>query len=117
MRWCVLYLELCHAHGITGNRDSNLSSACSSSRKRLHNSNGSTGDPKVKSSVYMASNVIPPGSRKHSLNSDEYHYQTSRKLCPHCGESVALKTYKSHKRLYFNEVSVTAKGLYLQLVR
>lgn len=28
-----------------------------------------------------------------------------RKYCPHCEESVSMKTFKYHRRLYFNKVS------------
>ena len=27
----------------------------------------------------------------------------ARQFCPHCNENLSLKTFKSHKRLYFNE--------------
>ena len=33
-------------------------------------------------------------------------YRTDRKLCPHCGEVVALKTFKLHKRLYYDQVCI-----------
>lgn len=27
----------------------------------------------------------------------------SHKLCPHCGKELNIKTYKEHKRLYYND--------------
>lgn len=29
---------------------------------------------------------------------------SDRKFCPHCREEVSLKTFKFHKRLYFDQV-------------
>ena len=31
-------------------------------------------------------------------------YKSSRRFCPHCREHVSVKTYKAHRRLFFNEV-------------
>ena len=28
---------------------------------------------------------------------------SSRRFCPHCSESLSLKTFKTHKRLYYDE--------------
>lgn len=28
-----------------------------------------------------------------------------RRLCPHCDESVSVKTYKAHRRIYYDPVS------------
>ena len=33
--------------------------------------------------------------------------KVDRRFCPHCGKNVSYKTYKSHKRLYFNPTSST----------
>ena len=30
-----------------------------------------------------------------------------RRRCPHCNKNLSLKTYKAHKRLYFNKHDVT----------
>lgn len=30
-----------------------------------------------------------------------------RRLCPHCDESVSLKTYKSHRRMYYDSSNDT----------
>lgn len=35
---------------------------------------------------------------------DGTHYKTDRRSCPHCHQLVSLKTFKTHKRLYYNEV-------------
>lgn len=32
--------------------------------------------------------------------------KSNRRYCPHCSQYVVLKTYRSHKRLYFSEVSL-----------
>ena len=31
-------------------------------------------------------------------------YRTNKRFCPHCEENLMLKTYKLHKRLYYNKV-------------
>ena len=28
-----------------------------------------------------------------------------RRLCPHCNESVSLKTYKAHRRMYYDSIN------------
>ena len=28
-----------------------------------------------------------------------------RRLCPHCDESVSLKTYKAHRRMYYDSIN------------
>lgn len=30
--------------------------------------------------------------------------RVERRCCPHCKKNLSLKTYKAHKRLYFNEL-------------
>ena len=32
------------------------------------------------------------------------HFKTNRRTCPHCSQLVSVKTYKTHKRLFYNEV-------------
>ena len=46
-----------------------------------------------------------PASKRRKSNTMEADvtadiYRTDRKLCPYCGEVVALKTFKLHMRLY-----------------
>lgn len=31
--------------------------------------------------------------------------RTSRRLCPHCDQCVSFKTYKAHRRLYYDPAS------------
>ena len=31
----------------------------------------------------------------------------THKICPHCNKEINIKTFKDHKRLYYNEVSKT----------
>ena len=31
--------------------------------------------------------------------------RVERRFCEHCGQSVSIKTYKVHRRLYFNEIT------------
>lgn len=33
-------------------------------------------------------------------------FKTDRRTCPHCQQLVSLKTYKTHKRLFYNEVAI-----------
>ena len=47
-------------------------------------------------------------------------YCSGRKFCPHCSETVSMKTYKFHKRLHFDQVAIvdidascTNRGTYL----
>ena len=40
---------------------------------------------------------------------------SKRKHCPHCEEEVALSTFKYHKRVYYNGVSVLSHILSLWL--
>ena len=54
-----------------------------------------------------SSRLIIEKRRSHisSEGKDELEpYSTKRKFCPHCKEGVAVKTFRAHKRLYFNEV-------------
>ena len=38
--------------------------------------------------------------------SDEHHIvRTSRRLCPHCNQSVSFKTFKAHRRRYYDPAS------------
>ena len=37
----------------------------------------------------------------------------NRKLCPHCKQELSLKTYKFHRRLYFDRVRRQCKCNYL----
>ena len=32
------------------------------------------------------------------------HFKTDRRTCPHCHQLLSLKTYRAHKRLFYNEV-------------
>ena len=47
-------------------------------------------------------------SRKRPLEDYEacasYSRKGNRKYCPHCDQSLSVKTFKTHKRLYFDEV-------------
>ena len=47
-------------------------------------------------------------SRKHPLEDSEacssYYRKGNRKYCPHCDQSLSVKTLKTHKRIYFDEV-------------
>ena len=57
------------------------------------------------------------GKRSHPLSSSDSDgeesdtdlpgagYLTDRRTCPHCSESLSLKTYRFHKRLYFDSVT------------
>ena len=55
-------------------------------------------------------------SRKRPLEDPAAYMTLSRKgirhHCPHCDQSLSTKTFKSHKRLYFDEVSYGAFNLY-----
>ena len=47
--------------------------------------------------------------RSTDLGSEELpgvkmQYKSDRRTCPHCKQLVSLKTYKTHKRLFYNEV-------------
>lgn len=37
-----------------------------------------------------------------SLSCDRRFLVVSRRICPHCGKSVSFKTFKAHKRLYYD---------------
>ena len=51
-------------------------------------------------------------SRKRRLPEDEgdrssltdTYYKSNRRVCPHCGQSLMIKTYRTHKRLYYDQV-------------
>ena len=47
-------------------------------------------------------------SHELSLSEDERPTSTrgrnARRLCPHCNQSVTIKTFRSHKQLYYNQV-------------
>ena len=82
---CALF-RLCHAHGITGNRDSSLSSVCSSSRKCLHNSSDSAGgDPCTNCLGRTLKGFTVPESLSHS--SSQWQLPSSKRpmkyLSPH----------------------------------
>lgn len=38
-----------------------------------------------------------------SLSGDRRILCVQRRICPHCNKSVSLKTYKMHKRLYYDQ--------------
>lgn len=40
-----------------------------------------------------------------SSDDEKQTYMTGRRFCPHCSESVTLKTFRYHKRLHFDLVS------------
>ena len=40
-----------------------------------------------------------------SIEGERRIHKVDRRLCPHCDKNVSYKTYKSHKRLYFNTTS------------
>jgi len=47
--------------------------------------------------------VVSSSSSETNLS---HSHKTGRRLCPHCDESLSLKTYYFHKRLFFNKVSM-----------
>ena len=40
-----------------------------------------------------------------SIEGERRIHKVNRRLCPHCDKNVSYKTYKSHKRLYFDTTS------------
>ena len=40
-----------------------------------------------------------------SLSHERRIVHTSRRLCPHCNQNVSFKTYKAHRRLYYDSAS------------
>ena len=37
-------------------------------------------------------------------SSEQVVHKSGRRFCPHCSESLSMKTYLVHKRLYYNQV-------------
>ena len=48
----------------------------------------------------------------HMPFSQMKQFKAGRRFCSHCHELVSLKTYKAHRRIYYNEVSVYQRHLY-----
>ena len=44
------------------------------------------------------------------INSSLHALRTDRRVCPHCSESLSLKTYQLHKRLYYDKVFTGVAG-------
>ena len=58
-------------------------------------------------------NVSEDETEDHDGSASTRTYtQSNRRYCPHCNQFVVLKTYRSHKRLYFSKVSLP---VYLEL--
>ena len=43
-------------------------------------------------------------SRVESGTTGRQPYRTNRRTCPHCQELVSMKTFKTHRRLFYDEV-------------
>lgn len=46
-----------------------------------------------------------PSAKRSKTDSSSARTWGSRKYCPHCEEVVSVKTYKYHRRLFYNKVS------------
>lgn len=75
------------------------------SRKRPRNelqggdNSGDTSSGDASSDEHLAANID-----EESGVANLQLFKTNRRTCPHCQQLVSMKTYKTHKRLYYNEV-------------
>ena len=70
--------------------DREMASGCDTQAKRRKRAFQNTEDP----DDTIDDDISRPG----------VFHRTDHKFCPHCGEVVASKTFKLHKRLYYDQV-------------
>lgn len=69
--------------------------------------------------TWETNEYLPTSSEDDFASSDEegsgagrQPYKTDRRTCPHCQELVSVKTFKTHRRLFYNEVIKHKKVVY-----
>ncbi len=93
----------------TNTFSSSSSSRCPIVRKRCRTNSG---DESSEDCFELTQSSSP--SRVKNAVKRFSHKKTDRRACPHCNELLSLKTYKTHKRLFYDEerlyVNVTVYG-------
>ncbi len=83
----------------TNTFSSSSSSRCPIVRKRCRTNSG---DESSEDCFELTQSSSP--SRVKNAVKRFSHKKTDRRTCPHCNELLSLKTYKTHKRLFYDEV-------------